>query len=249
MERHQRHAPRLLVVLVLLRDERHLLEELGEAPVGRSLFELGRHTAELAEVLDPALGLDGPFRLELEQVAGLGGRRLDHPLRRRARLERLLQALHHADEPRDRALRARPQIRKLVGPPGRLEERDLLDRRERLERGHGRVADAALGRVDHLPRADHVLRVQQQPQVREDVLDLLALVEPNAADHAVRDAGAHEDVLEHTALGVRAEHGDVRGRCLVFHEPVSLLRDEQRLLVLVVGAETDGQLALGRLGP
>ena len=101
MERHQRHAPRLLVVLVLLGDERHLLEELGEAPVGRSLFELGRHTAELAEVLDPALGLDGPLRLELEQVAGLGGRRLDHPLRRRARLERLLQALHHADEPRD----------------------------------------------------------------------------------------------------------------------------------------------------
>ena len=117
--------------------------------------------------------------LELEQVAGLGGRRLDHPLRRRARLERLLQALHHAD-PAIAPFAAPPDPGNLVSPPGRLEERDLLDRREPLERGHGRVADAALGRVDHPPRADHVLRVQQQPQVREDVLDLLALVEPNA---------------------------------------------------------------------
>ena len=36
---------------------------------------------------------------------------------------------------------------------------------------------------------------------------------------------------------------------LVLDEPVGLLRDEQRLLVLVVRAEADRELALGRLGP
>jgi hypothetical protein len=144
-----------------------------------------------------------------------------------------------------------PELGELVGPPGGLKEGDLFDRREALERRHRRAPDAALGRVHDPTGADHVLRVQQQPQVCEDVLDLLALVEPHPADDAVRDAGPHEDVLQDPALGVRpVEDRDIRVPVgLVLDEPMGLLGDEQRLLVLVVGAEPHRELALGRLGP
>ena len=49
-----------------------------------------------------------------------------------------------------------------------------------------RLADAARRHVHHAPEAHVVVRVDEQAQVRERVLDFLALVEPDAADDAVR---------------------------------------------------------------
>src|SRR5437867_3984732 len=49
------------------------------------------------------------------------------------------------------------------------------------------VADAARRIVDHAPERDFVGAIQCQLQVREDVLDLLALEELLSADDAVRD--------------------------------------------------------------
>ena len=61
----------LLVVLVLLADQGDLLQEVGHAALRAALLELGRDADELAEVLDPALGLDGALLLQLRQVARL----------------------------------------------------------------------------------------------------------------------------------------------------------------------------------
>src|SRR5262249_41169635 len=60
-----------------------------------------------------------------------------------------------------------------------------LDELYRLERFHHALADAAGGDVDHAPEADVVVWVEHQLQIRERVLDLLALVEPYAADDLV----------------------------------------------------------------
>ena len=96
-----------------------------------------------------------------------------------------------------------------------------------------------------------VLRVQQQPQVAEHVLDLAALVEPHAAEHAVGRADPHEHVLDHAGHRVRpVEDRDVAvAEPLLVAQALDLARDEQRLLVLVVPAEGRHQLAGRRLGP
>lgn len=79
--------------------------------------------------------------------------------------------------------------------------------------------------------------VGEDPQVRQDVPDLLALVEAHTADDLVGQADADEDLFEDTGLGVGAvEDGDVArlGVALV-RQPVDLVGDELRLVVLGVG--------------
>src|SRR4051794_19698967 len=98
-----------------------------------------------------------------------------------------------------------------------------------------------------------VVRVADEPQQREDVLDLLALVEARAADELVGDRGADECFLDRTALPVGAiEHGDVAPTIaefvlqtaqLVDHEArfyrlVERLANDDRLAGLVGGAQT-----------
>ena len=77
-----------------------------------------------------------------------------------------------------------------------------------VEPGHARLADAALGHVDHALHADLVERVDHRTQVGHRVLDLTTVVEARAADHLVRHPHAHEGLLDHARLGVGAvEHG------------------------------------------
>ena len=80
---------------------------------------------------------------------------------------------------------------------------------DRLERLHHALADAARRHVDDAAQADVVVRVEDQPQVGERVLDFLALVEPDAADDLVGDAGPPQRVFDRARLGVGAvEDGD-----------------------------------------
>jgi len=72
--------------------------------------------------------------------------------------------------------------------------------------GHHRVnadrADLAAGHVDDAGEADGVGGVLHDPEVGEQVLDLAPLPEPDAADEAIRDAPAAEDVLERPRLAL-----------------------------------------------
>jgi len=80
----------------------------------------------------------------------------------------------------------------------------------------------------------------QQPQVREHVLDLAALVEGDTADHLVGESELAEGVLDRARLGVRAvEHRHVpRSRGLaVAAQALDLAGDELGLVMLVVGLE------------
>jgi len=70
--------------------------------------------------------------------------------------------------------------------------------------------DLAAGHVDDAGEADGVGGVLHDPEVGEQVLDLAPLPEPDAADEAIRDAPAAEDVLERPRLGVDAvQDGEV----------------------------------------
>ena len=60
----------------------------------------------------------------------------------------------------------------------------------------GRGADPAPGRADRAAERLRVERVLDQRQVRERVADLGALVQPERAEHAVRDPGVRERALQ-----------------------------------------------------
>ena len=121
---------------------------------------------------------------------------------------------------------------------------------EPLDRRLGAVTDAALGLVEDASQRHGIARVDEHPDVRQRVLDLLALVEPDSADDAVGQADPDEDLFEHSALRVGAiEDRDVLGgRVAGVAELVDLLGDELRLVALVVADIADDLLAvaLGR---
>src|SRR5690606_38578831 len=91
------------------------------------------------------------------------------------------------------------------------------------------------------------------------VLDLLAVVEPGAADDLVGDVGAHELLLEDAALRVGAvEDGDVAPPerptvaaldLVAVVEAGDLPGDPLRLVDLVVGVVADDRVALAPVGP
>ena len=206
--------------LVGVGDERDLLEELTAGPrraarrprspsLGRqarrqALLELGRHRLQLAEVLDAGLVLRVAGGLQLGEVAALGRGSASTSSAGVEVSHQLAQLVEQRDEVLDLVERAGGDAGRLVGPPQRLPERDALAARERLDARLGAVADAALGDVEDAPQAHGVLGVGEDPQVGEQVADLLALVEAHAADDLVRQADADEDLFEHTRLRVGA---------------------------------------------
>ena len=144
-----------------------------------------------------------------------------------------------------------PRPGDLVEPVERRAERDALALGERRDHRLGPVPQPALGHVEDAAQVDVVVGVGDRAQVRDRVLDLLALVEPRAADHLVRQADADEHLLQRPGLRVRAvEDGDVAGPDAVgVAQPVDLLGDEPGLLVLGVRDVRDDLRARARVGP
>ena len=245
--------------LVLLREERDLLQELlerrllavalaGPRRVERAAARrvvLAGDADQLLEVLEPALGLDRPLLLErvevadlvqgvVEQVADLGA------------VGAVAQLLHRLHEATDRLDRRRAESRNVLRRARDVEDR-LADRvgvrDDPTLRG---LADPAPRRVDDALERDDVVRVGQERQVGERVLDLRALVEARPADHLVADAVADQRVLEHAALGIGpVEDGDVVARPAALDVALDLAGDVARLGVLVLElADADGVAAL-----
>ena len=72
VQRHQRDDALVVAQVVLLGEERDLLEELlHRAAVLRRGVVLARHSDELLEVLEAPLGLDRPLRPQSLQVPDL----------------------------------------------------------------------------------------------------------------------------------------------------------------------------------
>ena len=138
--------------------------------------------------------------------------------------------------------------------PGRASARAKLIRSRAGERHHallGPVADPPPRHVQHPAQRHLVVGVGDQPQVGEQVADLAPLVEPDPADHLVRQPGPDEDLLEHPGLSVGpVEHRHLPGgRLALVGEPVHLLGHERGLVVLAVGHVTGDRRPVARLGP
>ncbi len=248
VQRHQRdHAAVIgsLWYLVGIGHQRDLLKEGGQATINISAIEFPGNRNEFVEVLDASGVLQVGRCLKLGDIAGAVENRLHNVADRRALIGRRPELGNHLVEAFDRPDRPGRQRWHVGRPRQSLRETNPVLcclRRDVLERA---VANATARHVDDTAQRDLVLRVGDEPQVGEQVTDLSALVEPDAADHLVRHAGPDEHLFEHARLGV----GPVEDRHLARRrvggvaELVHLFGDERGLVVLAVGDVADDQRA------
>ena len=98
-------------------------------------------------------------------------------------------------------------IRRLAGHRQHRQAEGLGSARKVIE---GSLSEAARRDVDDPREADVVLRVGEELQVAEDVLDLQSFIERHAADDLIGDLGRSECGLERAGQGRdAAEDGDV----------------------------------------
>ena len=192
VQRHQDHPGVGGIVsvgqLVGVRHQGDRLHELGHG------VELVGHADQLAQVLEPALGLEpavAGFDVGVEHgpVAGAFQDRLEHP--RGAVIEVASEVVDQLEERLDALGRPRGHARFVPAPQG-VDEPDSVAAREALQTAHRLVTHSALGHVDDALGAHLVGGVHDHLQVGQGVLDLLAVIEAGATHHPVGDAGSHE---------------------------------------------------------
>src|SRR5207253_611543 len=150
-----------------------------------------------------------------------------------------------------RAERAGPESLRVLEPTSSLQWRELFAPGKLLQLGDRAVSDLAPRDVDDAPERHRVARVGAQAKVCQDVLHLPAVVEADAADEAVGNAAAQEDLLERARLRVSAvEDGALaEGQPLAPDQALDLRADRERLLAFVVHRDEPHRLAAAKLGP
>ena len=258
---HERHGVQFVLEPVDVGDERHRPEELLDPlqppeirPVGVAvahrarLLELGGGRDELLQVLLTTQRLDRAFAAHHVHVAG----GVENRLQRRPRpfLGSLPEEVDERDELADRLLGPRREPAVVVGPAQRFEEPDPVRFGVPIDVTDTGVADGALGDVDDPAHRHGVVRVHHDLQVGEDVLHFATVVELHAAYDLIGDAELDEQLLDDAALGVRpVEDGDVAQLHAALLERRDLLRDERRLVLLVLRLEEVDELTLAGVGP
>ena len=172
VQRHHRDRAGTAVELVGVRDQRHALDEVHQRVV------LTRGRGEFPEVLQPRVGLVGVLGAQRVAHARLAHDRVDDLARREVVRERA-QFIEHERELLRTAERPTGEAG-LLGVVRRLGEGESVLRGVHAELGLGRLADAALGLVDHAPGRGLVAGVDDQSREGQRVLDLLAVVEAHA---------------------------------------------------------------------
>jgi hypothetical protein len=100
-----------------------------------------------------------------------------------------------------------------------------------------RLAYSPRRHINDAEERDRVVGVSEHAEVGQEVLDLLALIELGGTNKLVGHAVAHELLLHHAALLVRAVHDSnlavSRGHSTRLDEPPRLPCDEGSLLLVV----------------
>ena len=220
MHGRERDGGAVAVELVGVGHQRGGLQELGQRPV------LVGHADQLVHVLDPAQRLDGPLGEEFAAIAGaldhrghqlagtqqVGAARsvVDRSDRQRGepggdRVPVIVDEVgdgHLAAQLGEQVGQVLERLARLAADPGlarlghRLAERQPPQAGEARQLRHRLVPHAPLRHVDDATPTHLVVRVHQYPQVGQDVLDLLAVVELGPADDPVGHLGPDHGLLE-----------------------------------------------------
>ena len=141
----------------------------------------------------------------------------------------------------------------LVGldqPLGCAVEREAVRPRKLVDRAQRDLAEAALGQVHDALEGEIVVGARHDADVGDGVPDLLALVEAQAADHAVGQADGEEALLEGSGLEAGADQdGDAVEALAALLQRLDGLADGARLLVAVPALGDADLLAVLALGP
>ena len=253
--------------LVLVADQRDLLEQALQAFGDGQLVKLGRMVAQLQQVGPALLPLFAPV---LDQVAQAGSV-IDRVEQRRRSLAcgNRGQSVHQVREPAQRSLRSGGQVGILLDALDGLPNADPACISECTQGLQRLLPDPAGRNVDHALERHPIGGVAREPDIAERVLYLAPLIEAGAADKLVRDPEADERLLQDAALrvdpigdrdlpipqravlvvGAAGEDAGQGGTPATSGQTLHLTGDELCLLVLVVGVE-DGDLgAAAAIGP
>lgn len=204
MDRHQHDGIGLVVIVVDVRDQRDLLEEIRQRAFRVLLLVAADVRGKFVHV---ALAVLRTFRVvgfEKFDVADT----LDHLVVQLA--DRDLRVFVQLDQPAELCaeelhfFRWARERRVFVGVQDNLEQRLARLLADLCGDFHRTVADAALRGVNDPAQAHFVARVADHAEVGDHLADLAALIEARAADDAVRNAGFCEIALEHHRLRIHA---------------------------------------------
>ena len=237
---HQRHLGVVVGQVVGVGHQSRPLDQLVDG------VELAGHPDQLVQVLQAALGLDGSLRLQLGPVP----RPVQDPGDDAGRAE--LEGRRLVDHRQEVADAGRGPARHpgLGAAAQRLGEGDPLGGGEGVEPGNRGVAHPPLGGVEHPLDAHLVGRVGHRLQVGDGVLDLPAVVEPDAAHELVGNPPVGQALLQRAGLGVGAvEDGQVAPAHLLgavqVLEPVGHVAGLVGLVVGVVAGDLHPRAPLG----
>jgi nitrogen regulatory protein PII len=256
--RVHRHQGDALLRGVRRRHQRHLLEIVVNrrrhaVARERLAFVVFDRSGELEQVLDALLRLvravgGEPLEILRALEDGVGERA------QRARMahELVAQVVHHVDEAGQLLARRRGELGVAVLRDGlhRLPHGRLLGAGAGHDALVGRLADAARGLVDDALERDLVGGVGEDAQVGEQIFDLGAIVEADAADDGVRQSRRRAAPLpaRATARACDKRRRNRRARGLVEAQPLNGSHHELRLRPLVLGGLIAHQLAAELLG-
>ena len=247
VQRHHRDRVPRLAGPVQIRDQGDVFKVVLQRALLGKLSKGGHRPAEFRDVLHPALGFLGILLRVLPLEPGLVDQIVDvfrqgeavlHDGQHRHQLREGLQAA------------SGPFVQPLRRILQRAVKRDALLRGVGLERLNRRLPEGPFGNVDNPPKAQIVRGIDDHPQVGEDVLDFLALVELLAPENPIGDPRPHEHFFDHAALGVvPIENGDASD---VRSAPAKLLNppgDPEGLVLLVDGGVGSDFIPVLRLRP
>ena len=133
---------------------------------------------------------------------------------------------------------------------GRSPQADPAHAREILQLLDRAIADAARREIDDAQERAVVLVARQQPQIRERVLDFLALEKAQAAVDAIGHAGIEQRMLEHARLRVRAiQQRHFRQPHAFVVQRLDFLDDEARFVDVGAGLVDAQRLAFAFRSP
>ncbi len=248
MHRHQLHRLIAFTSLMLARFQRSQRQERNQRPaLTDRAFVIHKSSGSVDQLIKIFQSILAFFlflfhSVMLRQTAFLN-QVLDNFRQRQSR-GLLTQRLNQPDEGAHRLPGLASQRSRRVVKTGIQLVRGSLQifQRTRTDPTGGEINDAQEGGV--------VIRIAEQAQIGQRMLDLLALEEAQAAINLVGNILGKQFVFEHPRLRIRAvENRHLRRRNAVAHQLTDFINDKTRFVEIGISFKGTDRLAIARIGP
>ena len=228
---HHRNRAAVLAQLIQIRNQRYVFKIFRQRRIIGFLLKLLDRTNKFTDILHAGtrfvavfLGILAlkPYRVDdiLNQIRQLHG--LSHHRQIHHQLAEFLHVLAGAGADALRHIHARCQQRHFL----------LCGVLRQLR--NCRVANRTLGYIDDAPHGNIVCRIDHHAQIRQNVLDLLAVIELESAVHPIANTRLHKRFFDDTGLRIRSvKHSKPACVLALRHQLPNLLTNPCRFLPLI----------------